>query len=84
MAKYSVVVVVPQAGLAVDRDLFEAAGYPSDGSGCCMMTGDRDHAWYGLSLDEAQEMKRSLEMMLQSLNELNGRDLGSTVEIDQE
>lgn len=81
MKKYTVEVTVPAAGTAVDSDIFEAAGYPSDYSGCCLASGDRDHGWENLSETEAKDMKARLNAGLVKLNGLNGRDLGGTVTV---
>lgn len=74
-------VVVPGAGTNIDMDLFKAAGAYSDSSGCVVSTGDRHHRWLVRSQLDAENMKIRLEIVLRSLDKLNGRDLGSKVVI---
>lgn len=47
--QYSVYITLLGAGLSCDDTVEDAAGMPADGSGCCLMTHDRDFDWSGLT-----------------------------------
>lgn len=80
-ATHVVSIVIPGAFTNVDRDILQAAGGFSDFSGCDILTGNRDHAWYVKGEKAAKEMKENLKTMLKELDRLNGRKLGGKVTV---
>lgn len=47
----------------MDKAIFKAAGRPSDGSGCGLCEGLRDHEWYCNTKLEAYRMMRRIEKL---------------------
>jgi hypothetical protein len=78
---YTVEIVIPNAGTNVDTEVREAAGDPSDYSGCCMDSGDRTHGWDGLTRAQAQNLRARLERCLEQIDEFNGFNVGGTVTV---
>ena len=79
--KFTVTITVPNAGTNVDADLFEAVGRTSDWSGCCMMSGDRDHGWEFDTRREAKRAEQKLQECVLGLSELNGFDIDAAIAV---
>lgn len=80
-ATHVVKVYGPGCGTSCDVDFFIAAGVYSDHSGCSIPSGDRDHTFYVVGEGKASEMATRLRACARSLDALNKRDLGITIEI---